>query len=168
MGETISPMARDEQDREDVLREATALVERAELTVEGFDDPIVVGFRTGGAASVFIGADPVYQFNTLNELRRAYRDGRLVKAMDGKLFELERYRTQGQVQLLRRELDETARAKLLGDSRSQLAELRDSLASGQFQVVGQVPTSEDVVARIQRWLAELPESISVANHPNVV
>ena len=42
-------MARRESDREDLLREATALVERAELTIEGFDEPIVVGFRRDGS-----------------------------------------------------------------------------------------------------------------------
>ena len=73
-------MARRESDREDLLREATALVERAELTIEGFDEPIVVGFRRDGSASFFFGADPVYQFNTAFELRRAFVVGLLYKA----------------------------------------------------------------------------------------
>ena len=37
-------MSRQAQDREDLLREATALLERAELRVDGCDDPLIVGF----------------------------------------------------------------------------------------------------------------------------
>ena len=36
-------MPHTEHDREDLLREATALVERAELQVNGWDAPVVVG-----------------------------------------------------------------------------------------------------------------------------
>ena len=44
-------MARQESNREDLLREATALVERVELHVPAFEEPIVVGFRRDGCAS---------------------------------------------------------------------------------------------------------------------
>ena len=72
--------------REDLLREATALVERIELVPHRdrqFDasEPIVVGFRADGALSIFFGDDPVYQFNAAGELRRAYCDGLLFKAV---------------------------------------------------------------------------------------
>ena len=56
---SVSKMALHEQDREDLLSEATALVQRVELRVEGFAEPVIVGFRRGGEASVFFGADPV-------------------------------------------------------------------------------------------------------------
>ena len=70
-------MARDESDREDLLREATALVERIELApADAADDEhIVAGFRRDGALSIYFGADPVYHFNSAGELRRAYCDG---------------------------------------------------------------------------------------------
>src|SRR5688572_18570527 len=65
-------MARQEQDREDILREATALVERVELLIPEFPEPIVAGFRRDGSASFFFGADPVLQFNAQGKLRRAF------------------------------------------------------------------------------------------------
>ncbi len=70
-------MARDESSREDLLREATALVERIELVPHAtdpliaasdlFDKHIVAGFRRDGALSVFFGEDPVYHFNAEGE-----------------------------------------------------------------------------------------------------
>jgi len=73
-------MAREEEPREDLLREATALVERVELQIEGFAETIVAGFRRDGAASFYFGQDFVFQFNTANQLRRGYVEGRLFKA----------------------------------------------------------------------------------------
>ena len=92
-------MARDESSREDLLREATALVERIELRITApisaahdRDDHVVVGFRANGAASFFFGDDPVYQFNSAGQLRRAYCGGLLFKATHGRLVSLQRVR----------------------------------------------------------------------------
>src|SRR5689334_1384312 len=75
----INAMAREEHQREDLLREATALVERAEIRLPGCEAAIVVGFRRDGAPSFFFGDDFVVQFNPHHELRRGYWNGRLVK-----------------------------------------------------------------------------------------
>ena len=90
-------MARDQSSREDLLREATALVERIELRIAGpmsvkhdRDDHVVVGFRANGSASFFFGEDPVYQFNSAGQLRRAYCGGLLIKAAHGRLVSLQR------------------------------------------------------------------------------
>ena len=50
-------MARHQEDREDILREATALVERVELEIENLEDPVVVGFRRDSGPAFFFGAD---------------------------------------------------------------------------------------------------------------
>ena len=81
-------MAHYESDREDLLRQATALVERAEILLPGLTEPLVVGFRRDGSVSFFFGADPVYQFNAAGELRRAYLDGLLYKADRGRLVQM--------------------------------------------------------------------------------
>src|SRR5262245_10991650 len=95
-------MAREESDREDLLREATALVERIELIVDigNAGQHVVAGFRTNGAASIFFGADPVYQFNAAGELRRAYCDGVLIKGSRGRLVSLSRKRLANESLLL--------------------------------------------------------------------
>src|SRR5262245_37512289 len=86
-------MARHEQDREDLIREATALIDRCELVDLSGGDPWVVGVRAGGAVSIYLGSDPVYHFNSAGQLRRAFVDGELWTAERGRLVRLARRRT---------------------------------------------------------------------------
>lgn len=160
-------MSRQETDREDLLREATALVERAELMVADWSEPLVVGFRRDGSASLFFGADPVYQFNTQSELRRGFVSGLLFKAEQGRLVELRRERSEHEVALVRRELAATEESELLAKMQQRLNELRSLLDEGKFQIVGQVPMDGNVVGQIRKWLAGLPAEIVVARVPNV-
>lgn len=160
-------MAQQEQDREDLLREATALVERVELLVAGFGEPIVAGFRRSGEGSIYFGADPVYQFNGAGELRRAYVDGRLVKAERGQLVFLRRERSAGQSFLIREEIATDVAASRLRTATAQLDQLRAQLAAGQFQLIGQVPAAVDVLLRLRGWLDRLPSPLRVAAAPNV-
>ncbi len=159
-------MARNEQDREDLLREATALVERIEFELPGSDETIVVGFRRDGSASFFLGVDPVFQFNSGHQLRRAYVDGKLLKAERGGLVALERRRTASQVELLRTELDEAACAVVLENAQSRLRAIAGHLRDGTCRAVGQVPESADVTGRLQRWLADCPQPLQVAARPH--
>src|SRR5437660_8131008 len=122
-------MSRRESDREDLLREATALVARAELNVAGFDAPIVVGFRRDGAASFYFGAERVYQFNTARELRRAFIGGLLYKAEQGRLVSLTRERSEAAVSLFRVELDDKEAAGIVARLREQLRSLHGALAA---------------------------------------
>jgi hypothetical protein len=160
-------MARDESDREDLLREATALVERIELVPkDGADDQhIVAGFRRDGALSVFFGEEPVYQFNAAGALRRAYSDGKLLKALHGQLVALQRVRTELEVQLIRHELakaEQTAFLSIMSDRMRMLATL---LSTNEFEVAGQVSQDSDVLGRIRRWLAAHSQW-TIANQPN--
>jgi len=145
-------MARHEHQREDILREATALVERAELSVAGFAEPVVVGFRRNGAGSVFFGADPVYQFDSRRRLRRAYERGRLFKAERALLVEMTRRRTESEVQLVRRVLNEAELRQFLGRMKDRLAMLRDVGQEGAVSVVAQIPPDGEVATHIAVWL----------------
>jgi hypothetical protein len=160
-------MARIERDREDILREATAMVERAELAIDGFAEPIVIGFRPDGSASIYVGADPVYQFNAKNELRRAYWNGLLYKADCGRLASLERRRSQQSVDLLRRDLSDDETAEFLHRAQIVLADIRGKLQNNAFLERGHVPSDRDVVDRIRNWLNQYPDSIVVARTPRV-
>ena len=159
-------MARHEQDREDILREATALVERVELKVPDHAEPVIVGFRRDGSASLFFGADPVFQFNSAGELRRAYVAGRLIKAERGRLVALKRQRTETQVHLLRTELDPQATIDILQAAAHHLQQLGDHLRSAAVQVRGQVPATTDVVARVRDWLERLATPLQIAAQPH--
>ena len=161
-------MARQESDREDFLREATALVERAELQIPGESEPVTVGFRKGGSLSIFFGGDPVYQFNTAGELRRAFADGLLYKAERGRLVALRRERTPSEVTLVRSELSDDEMNEFLAVGHRQLARLGEALQANQFELLGQVPADGQVPARVRDWLAALPRKLVVARSPRVV
>ena len=143
----LAAMAREETDREDLLREATALVERIEFAPQ--DDPaadhVVAGFRAESALSLFFGSDPVYQFNSVGQLRRAFASGLLVKADRGRLVSMRRIRQQGEVQLVRHEFSEDEQAVFISDMHYRLREFLTRLNAGHLNIVGQVPAAADVL-----------------------
>ena len=148
-------MAREESSREDLLREATALVERIELIPNGAadDQHIVAGFRRDGALSVFFGEDPVYQFNAAGELRRAYRDGKLLKATRGRLAALQRVRTQNEVQLVRHELSWEEEVAFMNQMEERLRDFAQRIDANLFEVAGQGRPDIDVLSRLKNCLA---------------
>src|SRR5687767_3585112 len=116
-------MAREEHDREDLLREATAFVDRAEFAVSGFASPVFVGLRRDGAASIYVNSDRVYHFNAAGELRRAYCDGLLYKADRGNLVSLDRRRDANETSLVSRRLPAEETRAFLEEMLKSLARL---------------------------------------------
>ena len=127
---------------------------------------IVAGFRADGAFSIFFGEDPVYHFNADGELRRAYHDGLLIKAVDGRLVSLRRERTDTETQLLRHEFSPNEQEGFVLAMKQRLEQLFTILAAGDFDVKGQVPPERSVLARVKRWLWDR-ESWPIASRPNV-
>jgi hypothetical protein len=166
-------MARQENDREDLLAEASALVERVELAVAGVDQPLIAGFRRDGSASTYFGADPAYHFNSQGELRRGYVEGLLYKAervdtaKQGRLVSLRRRRSAGEVQLVRHDLTADESSHFLDALAGRLATLREALEQGRYQIVGQVPADANVIDRLRNWLDWLPRPIAIAASPRV-
>jgi hypothetical protein len=156
-----------EENREDLLAEATALVERIELRIAGRDEPLVAGFRRDGSASFFFGAERVYQFNSQLQLRRAFVDALLYKAERGLLVQLERRRGASQTLLLRRELSVQEQQNFLSAAEQRLLELRTAIEAAQFQIVGQHPANADVVGRVLAWLSQISFPLAVASSPRV-
>jgi len=160
-------LAKYEQNRENIMREATALVRRIELSLPGHEVSCLIGFRRDGAASVFFGIDPVYQFNADSELRRAFIDGKLVKAEQGKLVWLVRRRTESEVQLLRHNFAEAEQDALLQTAGDSLLFLLKQVVSGRASIVQQVPTDTRVLNEVKSWLESLPARLCVASKSNV-
>ncbi|HTU27444.1 MAG TPA: hypothetical protein VMF30_18685 [Pirellulales bacterium] len=159
-------MAREEEPRENLIAEATALVERVELLASGQQEPIVAGFRREGSLSLFFGDDPVYQFNAARQLRRAYVGGRLYKAAGGRLLEITRERDAARLHLASRELTPAESARFVAGLQSLLDGLATKLRGGQVQVVATVPSDADVVGRLELWLAEQGAHVEIALTPN--
>jgi hypothetical protein len=159
-------VARQESDREDLLREATALVERAEFQLAGEAEPVVAGFRRDGSFSLFFGSERVVQFNSAGQLRRGYFEGRLLKAEKGRLVWLTRERTPEAVYLHSHPLT----AEETNATLTRTGELIDCLSShlqqGTFTLVGQVPAEGQIVSRIVTWQAALPRPIQIAPAPH--
>jgi hypothetical protein len=168
-------MARDESSREDLLRQATALIERIELIPHAtgpsaasnplIGEHIVAGFRQGGALSIFFGEDPVYQFNAAGELRRAYCNGKLLKANRARLVTLERVRTEHEVQLVRHELSTQEEAAFLSQMEQHLRGLSWLINANSIEVVGQVPADGNVLSRLKEHLAT-HDKPRIAMRPN--
>jgi hypothetical protein len=161
-------MARDEEPREDLLREATALVERVELQVEGFAEPIVAGFRRDGAASFYFGQEISYQFNTAGQLRRGYLDGRLYKAEAARLVQLTRQRTADEVELLRHDCTSVEERDFLATASQKLRALQRALTDRNYSVLGQSPPQGDIAGDLRDWLLNLSDPIRLACSPHAV
>jgi len=168
-------MAREESSRENLLREATALVERIELVPHTTGSSaeaskldgqhIVAGFRRDGALSIFFGEDPVYQFNAVGDLRRAYCGGRLLKAVSGRLFSLTRVRTEAETQLVRHELSHAEESTFLSRMSGHLRGLAAILNGNAFEVIGQVPPNAKLPDRLQTWMTT-HDQWKIATRPN--
>ncbi|HEX5105660.1 MAG TPA: hypothetical protein VFV87_17695 [Pirellulaceae bacterium] len=155
-------MSRSESPRDDVFAEAKALVERAELTIPGHADSIVVGFRRDGSASFFFGGDPVYHFNTAGELRRAYIGDLLYKAEHGRLIALRRERSAWVTALVRHELTPAETVSILSAMRQRLLQLLDALNGNDAALLRQAPSDVDLAGRLRDWLSQMPAVIEVA------
>lgn len=170
-------MARQESSREDLLGEATALVERIELVPHASTKqmlksivpltPIVAGFRKSGSLSLFFGEDPVYQFNAQGELRRAYRRGLLYKAVRGRLASLQRKRSDEKTELVSHDLTIAEQTHLVDDMIIHLSDFAKLLNSSEFEVNGQVPADADILGRLRKWLIA-HNGLPIAKRPNVV
>ncbi len=161
-------MAKHEQDREDLIREATRLVPRAQWHVGNEADPIVLGIRLPEALSIFFGADPVFHFTSDGALRRGYAGGLLWKAEHGRLVRMERRRTAQAVELVSRFVDLDEQKRIIEQWSARIERLRLALAEGSAefeQGVGQQASDS------QFWLttlAKLGTTVRVADRPRVV
>ncbi|TWT73782.1 hypothetical protein Pla123a_36760 [Posidoniimonas polymericola] len=161
-------MARQEIPREDLLRDARALVRRGEFHVEGIEEPVVIGFRQGGAASVYFGEDPAVHFTSDGLLRRGFIGGSLYKAVEGQLVRMQRVRTDSEVQLQSRTLDAAPQQELLDSLRGRLQTLAERLSAGRYILAGQAPTEGSIDTAAGEWLAGLlVHPLRVADAPNV-
>ena len=164
-------MASEERPKEDLMRDATALVQRIEFSLPT-GDSIVVGFRSqdaaDGTASFFFGEEPVYQFNADHELRRAHVDG-IVKAENGGLVRLSKVRTGDNVEMHRHEFTQVELAAFQDDLQSRLSNLLAQIKSGEANINRSIPDGDSVCERVETWLAKVAgmREIRIADRPNV-
>lgn len=148
--------------REDLIRDATALVARGEIQLNGLLPLVTFGFRERGACSIYVGDDPAYHFNDAGELRRAFDQGLLIKAHQGRLQRVKRVRSAEVVALITSDFSEQD----AGEFAARFSKLRDQLSSeirqGNCRLLRQVPGDSDVLGRFRDWLRELKDPIPIA------
>ncbi|MFK7778520.1 MAG: hypothetical protein QM501_10490 [Gimesia sp.] len=121
-------MAINENDREDMMREATAFFPRAELRVEHESNLIFWGQKKNGHFSFYFGGDPVYQFDQHGCLRRAFLDGALYRTQGNRLARLNRERNSNKSILKRQDLTITETAVLLEEMSNRFHKLDFALS----------------------------------------
>lgn len=141
-------MARQEADREDLIKEAVALLPRAEFQLPDAADLLTAGFRADDAISLFFGQDPVYQFDKTGALRRAYVGGFLYRSQGTTLARLERIRSETQTTLQRQDLTDQELDQFQQTMTQRLQTLLTSLNAGHVQVLRSVPESVDWPQRL--------------------
>jgi hypothetical protein len=146
-------MAQREGSREDLMAEATALRERAELALDGEGASIVAGFHDDGRLSVYFGDDPVYHFDSQGRLRRAFVAGALFRSTGATLARLTRRRTQSVSLLERVELDEAELAAFVDEMRRRLRALHAALVSRSCRVLRRVPEAFEPVQPLVKAVA---------------
>jgi hypothetical protein len=152
-------MARHAQDREDLLRDATALIPRVMLRVEidsKFCD-VFAGFRKERALSLYFDSDPVYHFNNGGELRRAFVGGLIQKAEKGKLFVWQQERSDVEITMRSRPLTTGEQQEFGARLIERIRQLRDAMQTEQFELIGHFPADGDAIGQLERWLGEFQE-----------
>lgn len=133
-------VARNEADREDLMREAVALTRRVEIHLPGETEPVVAGFRDNGCWSVYFGGDPVLHFDAEGRLRRAFVGGQLFRSQGTVLSRLTRQRSESETTLLRYDLSPQELADFWSTAIPRLRHLADAVRDGAACVQERIPS----------------------------
>lgn len=156
-------MARQESEREDIFREATALEIRAECRLPGGDSDMTIGFRRNGAASFYFNADWVWHFDPAGLIRRGYDHGTLIKAEQGRLVLLDRQRFPDRVDLVRREATYDEAANRLAQLAQAMSDLATGLRRRQLQVARATPSELIFLTELANWFDRVAIPFRIAN-----
>lgn len=140
-------MARLESDREDLMAEATALIQRAEFDIPGQPASVITGYRRDGSLSIYFGADPCYHFDSQLRLRRAFVGGALYRTQGHTLARMQRSRTGQSVELIRHDLSEVELEEWFRQLAGRLRELHASL-QGAARCVQELPRDAGLGERL--------------------
>lgn len=157
-------MAKITHDREDLLRDGTAMPIRGRYRFDGFE--LVVGWRTDGSCSWFCDLDPVFQFNAQGQLRRVFRDGNRLSSEGGRLCQLVRRGGSGdRVELVRAPISEAETSEAM--AAWQLWRRRAERPDGDLQIDAVGVSTNDFREKLIAWLGQIPEIPTIADTPGV-
>lgn len=148
-------MARQSSEREDLMAEAITLVPRVQFTLMESRRQVVAGRRADGRWSVFLDADPVYQFDHLHRLRRAYADGRLYRTQGETLARLTRQESAGATTLLRHDLTVSELADFFERMCADLETVRLAIQFARIQDLQTIPSDADFLPQLVDGMAHV-------------
>jgi hypothetical protein len=166
-------MAKRTEDREDLLRDGTAMPVRARMWVGPTE--VVLGFRPAGQLSLYWGQDPVFQFNEKQQLRRVFIDAQRLAAQQGRLAVLSqpdraRQPPVDRLRLVAQPVSDSEQRRILQRAAQCLQQIdltlrqaAESEAAPVLETVG--ASSHDFAQRFRRWLDQLDGAVSVAETP---
>lgn len=130
-------MTRHESDKEDLIADAVALIDRAEYSMASEDSQphciVTVGFRSDRSLSVYFDQDPFYQFDSAGLLRRSFANNFLYRSQGTTLARLQRERSDGAVSLMRTDLTPYELHEFGNRMTQQLTLLKAAILSGAAQ-----------------------------------
>jgi hypothetical protein len=148
-------MARIEEDREDLMRDATALVRRMEIQIDGQEDPIFIGYKRSDYLSIYLSQDLVYHFDNYHQLRRAFVKPFLYRSEGDSLTRLARARTESTSELHSAKLSDEELNQFQLEMHNHLSSLHDALNANQFKVIQQIPEEDDITEELKASLKEV-------------
>ncbi len=132
-------MARIEEDREDLMRDATALVRRMEIQIDGQEELIFIGYKRSGYLSIYLSQDLVYHFDDSCQLRRAFIKPFLYRSEGDSLTRLARARTESTSELHSAKLSDEELVQFQLEMQNYIRTLQGALSEGLFKVIKQIP-----------------------------
>lgn len=148
-------MARHEHDKEDLIADATVLVDRAEFRVPDIGSRsclVTAGFRENGQLSVYFDQDPFYQFDDDGRLRRGLEDGFLFRSQTTTLARMHRERDRNQTMLVRHDLTAEELIAFRQRMRDRLQDFQSALVADRLQRLRRVLVSGDFEDRLRQRL----------------
>lgn len=148
------------------MQEATAYTRRLLVRVARLSEPLFLGLRPDGGWSIYMGEDPVFQFNASCELRRAYVGGVKLVAEGEKLLRLQRDSRGGKVELKRIHDAAAEQSARISCHVLQQAILEAS-STGELEVLASVPAEDlELVGVLLKKIESLGESFRIAKIAN--
>lgn len=150
-------MARIEKDREDLMIEAVAFVRRAEwkFADSDFCSILFTGYKRNGAFSLYLDADPVYQFDANGKLRRAFVDGLIYRTEGKTLARMKRKRTEEESILLRHDLSNKELDLFFHEMKLTLSNLKTEFESQTVELISEINSGSDMRESIIASLTQI-------------
>ena len=167
-------MALEPENREDLLKEATAFSKRImfHLDAQAEDavrtagssqvDEVFLGFKEDGSYGVFLGQTHVLQFTPAGLLRRLFVDGRKFAANKRGLVELMKTDAGGRMSFQRQQVEEEAELQLLAQCQELVRKLLPHLGSTKVQAEPDEEIKELQCLAIDK-LETIGQTIEIAN-----